>query len=199
MPTPGRPEVARTMPARRRVAVLVAGDPATGKSTLGARLARRLGAAILDLDVATGPLTDVIATRSGHQDLSDPALASATRAPRYATLYDLAEANLRVGCAVVLVAPFSAERRDLAAWEQARVRLESAGGQVTLLWLHLPRAELLERMRARSAGRDVAKLADPASYLAELQSAPPVGPHLALDARRPVSELAADAVRRVSR
>ena len=185
------------MAAGRCVAILVSGDPATGKSTLGARLAHRLGAAILDLDVATGPLTDVIAAISGHHDLGGRALAALTRAPRYATLFDLAEANLRADRSVVLIAPFSTERRDSASWDQARTRLETAGAAVTLLWLHLPPEELLTRLRSRSAVRDTAKLQDPADYLAGLQSGPPVGPHLELDARRPTSELVAQVVRHV--
>ena len=185
------------MPSGRRVAVLVSGDPATGKSTLGTRLAQRLDAAILDLDVVTGPLTEVIAEISGHRDLSDPALAALTRAPRYATLFDLAEANLRAGRAVVLIAPFSAERRDPVAWDQARGRLEAEGADVTLIWMHLPADELLARMRARSAGRDAAKLDDTAAYLAGLRSGPPVGPHLELDARRPTTELVAAVVRKI--
>ncbi|MGH3179137.1 MAG: AAA family ATPase [Streptosporangiaceae bacterium] len=39
---------------------MIGGPPATGKSTLAAALAPRLGAALLDLDVATGPLTRVV-------------------------------------------------------------------------------------------------------------------------------------------
>jgi LacI family transcriptional regulator len=41
----------------RLAAVLIGGPPATGKSTLAAALAPHLAAALLDLDVATGPLT----------------------------------------------------------------------------------------------------------------------------------------------
>jgi shikimate kinase len=44
----------------RPAAVLIGGPPATGKSTLAAALAPHLDAAILDLDVATGPLTRVV-------------------------------------------------------------------------------------------------------------------------------------------
>jgi predicted kinase len=91
-------------------AILIGGAPATGKSTLAAALAARLGAALLDLDVATGPLTNVVSDLIGAADLGDPRMAQLTRAPRYATLFALAEDNLRVGMSVVLVAPFSAPR-----------------------------------------------------------------------------------------
>jgi predicted kinase len=49
----------------RLAAILIGGPPATGKSTLAEALAPRLGAALLDLDVATGPLTRVISGLTG--------------------------------------------------------------------------------------------------------------------------------------
>jgi predicted kinase len=170
-------------------AVLIGGDPATGKTTLGTRLAAELGAAVLDLDVVTGPLTDVVAQALGIHDLGDPGLAERTRGPRYATLFDVADANIRAGRSVVLVAPFSAERTDLGRWNQVRARLESAGAVVTLVWLHLPPDELVARLRNRAAGRDAAKVADPQAYLAGLDRWAPVGPHLALDASQPPAQL----------
>ena len=103
---------------KRHAAVLLGGPPATGKSTLAAALAPHLDAAILDLDVATGPLTRVVSELIGvrDRDLHDPVLAGLTRDARYATLLGLAEANLRAGRPVVLVAPFSAERAQPSAW-----------------------------------------------------------------------------------
>ena len=103
-------------------AVLISGAPATGKSTLAAALAPRLGAAVLDLDVATGPLTDLVSDLLGVTDLSDPKIAELTRAPRYDTLFALAEDNLRAGVSVVLVAPFTAER-SANGWRAVTDRL----------------------------------------------------------------------------
>jgi len=79
-------------------------------------MAPRLGTSLLDLDVATGPLTRVVSDLIGVRDLDDPVLAGLTRDARYDTLLALAEANLRVGRPVVLVAPFSAERARPFAW-----------------------------------------------------------------------------------
>ena len=81
----------------RPAAVLIGGPPATGKTTLATALAPRLGAALLDLDVATGPLTRVVSDLIGVHDPDDPALARLTRAARYDTLLGLAEANLQAG------------------------------------------------------------------------------------------------------
>src|SRR6202011_4999936 len=116
-------------------AVLIGGPPATGKTTLGTALAPHLGAAVLDLDVATGPLVRVVSELIGVRDLDDPVLAGLTRAARYDTLLGLAAANLRAGRPVVLVAPFSTERAQPSAWVTTTQRLAT---EPTLVWLHLP-------------------------------------------------------------
>ncbi|HEY2288745.1 MAG TPA: AAA family ATPase [Streptosporangiaceae bacterium] len=164
-------------------AVLIGGSPATGKSTLAAALAPRLAAALLDLDVATGPLTRVVSGLAGVSDLDDPALAGLTRAARYDTLLGLAAANLQAGRPVVLVAPFTAERAQPAAWAAVADRLAVLP---VLVWLHLPAGELVRRLTLRALGRDERKIADPAAFLSGLDLGPPAVPHLALDAALPV-------------
>jgi predicted kinase len=171
-------------------AVLVTGPAASGKSTLGGALAARIGAALLDQDVLTGPLASVVGALVGSHDLDDPELAGRTRAARYETLLAAAVDNLRVGRPVVLVAPFTAERADPAAWARVRDRLVAAGGSPVLVWRRLDPDELLRRMRARAETRDRGKLADPAAFLAGGALAPPRAEHLALDAAWPVERLA---------
>jgi predicted kinase len=182
-------------PARRLVAVLVSGPPATGKSTLAAALAPRLGAALLDLDTATGPLTRVVSQLTGTHDLDDPALAALTRQARYQTLLDLAEANLAAARPVVLVAPFSAERARPSAWAAATGRLPAPA---VMVWLYLTPDELVRRLTRRGLARDDSKIRDPASYLAGLDLEPPVIPHLALNAAQPAATLAAAVLNHLS-
>ena len=170
----------------RLTAVLIGGPPATGKSTLAMALAPRLNAAVLDLDVATGPLTRVVSELAGVHDLDDPVLAALTREARYDTLLRLAEANLVVGRPVVLVAPFSTEGASPSAWA-ATVRRLSA--EATMVWLHLPSGELIRRLTQRALARDESKLRDPQTYLTGLDLEPPAIPHLALDAFQPTSAL----------
>ena len=167
-------------------AVLLGGPPATGKSTLATALAPYLGAALLDLDVATGPLTRVVSELAGVHDLDDPVLAGLTRDARYDTLLGLADANLRAGRPVVLVAPFSAERAQPLAWAATARRIEA---DLTMVWMHLPSVELIRRLTRRALARDENKIRDPASFLTGLDLAPPVMPHLALDAREPTAAL----------
>ena len=168
-------------------ALLISGPPASGKTTLGRLLATELGACLLDLDVLTGALTDTVGALVGSTDLDSPRLAGEVRTARYECLLATAEDNLRTGRPVVLIAPFTAERTDPAAWAAARDRLVAAGGRPTLVWLRLAPEELLRRLRSRGAGRDTGKIADPAAFLARHPQTPPVVPHLEVDAAADIS------------
>jgi predicted kinase len=165
--------------------VLLSGWPGSGKSTVGRALASRLSAALVDQDTVTGPLVAVVADMVGVQDLDDVRLAGLTRDARYEAVAAVAEENLRAGTPVVLVAPFSRERRDLRAWEALDRRLRAAGGSPLLVWLHLDPVAVVSRLQARGAPRDRAKLADPGSFLARLDQGAPVGPHVVVNAERP--------------
>jgi predicted kinase len=169
--------------------VLLSGWPGSGKSTVGRTLASRLSAALVDQDTVTGPLVAVVADMVGVQDLDDVRLAGLTRDARYEAVAAVAEENLRAGTPVVLVAPFSRERRDLRAWEALDRRLRAAGGSPLLVWLHLDPLAVVGRLQARGAPRDRAKLADPGSFLARLDQGAPVGPHVVVNAERPPADV----------
>jgi predicted kinase len=164
-------------------AVVVTGPPASGKSSLGAALARAVRAALLDQDVMTRPLVAVIAGLLGTpaDQLDDPRLRPASRDAVYRALLDTAVSNLAVGTPVVLIAPFARERGDPRRWQLVRRRLEAAGGAPSLLWMRCPTHELLRRLRARAAPRDRAKLADPEKYLTASVLAPPAVAHTVID------------------
>jgi predicted kinase len=169
--------------AARPAAILVAGPPASGKSTVGAALAKTLRATLIDQDVATGQLLSVIESIVNVDDIDDPQLAMLTRAARYETVTRLAEDNLRLGNTVLLVAPFTAERKHLPAWQELCHRLHRAGGgAVAMIWLYLSREELLQRLRVRGADRDAAKLRSEQRFLDQLELGPPVGPHIPVHA-----------------
>jgi predicted kinase len=164
--------------------VLLTGAPGTGKSTLGRLVAGRLQAALLDQDVVTKPLVDVVRLLADLDDLDDPRLAGLTRAARYEVLAAAAVDNLAAGVPVVLVAPYTAERAGPQAWAELRSRLVAAGGVPLLVWLSLEPAEIVRRLRERGAARDQARLRDPARYLDALsgRAGAPAVPHLALPA-----------------
>jgi predicted kinase len=174
----------------RPAALLIAGPPASGKSTVAAGLARTLGGTLIDQDLATGPLVSVIGSLVNVDDIDDPRLATLTRAARYESIIRLAEDNLRLGNTVLLVAPFTEERKNFDSWEQLFHRLHRAvGGAVTMLWLNLSREELLRRMRTRSADRDAGKLRGEQRFIDQLDLGPPVGPHIPIHAVGSVDQI----------
>jgi predicted kinase len=164
----------------RPLALLVCGAPGSGKSTVGALMARQLQAALLDLDTATSSLTAVISAVQGTDDLDDPELSRLTRAARYETITRLAEDNLAAGISAVMVAPFTAERREPLAWEALRLRLEDVGSSVTMVWLRISADEVHARIEQRGASRDRAKLGG--DWPGNLDLGPPAVPHIEADA-----------------
>jgi predicted kinase len=193
--TPDGGAVRRHVAVRRPPAVVVAGPPGCGKSTAGARLARLAGRhglplAVLDQDSMTGPLTRVVARQAGRpDDLDAPDVRALIREPTYEALLGVAADVMRSGVGCVLVAPFTAERRDPERWRALESRLRDGGaGRVVLVWVTCPPGILLGRLRARGAPRDRAKLADP-GWLHTLDLAPPDVPHVPVDAAVPRAEL----------
>ncbi len=131
----------------------VAGLPGSGKSTLGRALAARLGAAVLDQDVATNPLMARIAELAGAgDDLDHPALRGAVRRARYECLLDLGVDNARIGRPVVMIAPFTAEVSTVEAW--AGVTRLFRPVRVFLVWTAVDPAVAWERRRRRNLPRD---------------------------------------------
>jgi hypothetical protein len=58
-----------------------------------------------------------------------------------------------------------------------------------MIWLYLSREELLQRMRARGADRDAAKLNREQRFIDQLDLGPPVGPHIPIHAFGSVDQI----------
>jgi predicted kinase len=158
---------------RHQTVVIVAGPPGAGKSTVAPLLAHALGAASIDIDATFSPIVPLLG----------PHPRELVRAAIYESLVATAEATLAGGVHVVVAAPFTLERRDPVAWGRLSARLSSRAAAAVLVWLHVPRQLLLERLAARGATRDADKLADPASWLREAEpEASPTIPHIAVEA-----------------
>lgn len=142
----------------RARAVVIAGPPASGKTTLGAALARALHHAFIDLDIVTGAMTRAALSLAGADETAlDGELGARLRDARYRALLDTAAANLGIGLGVVVSGPFTRERTDPARWEALRDRLRCP--DATLICLALDDPARRRRMHARGAPRDRAKLA----------------------------------------
>ncbi len=152
---------------------VVTGPAGAGKSTLGAALARRERAVLLDLDTITNPLLDVVSGAwhpEGHWN--DVAVRDVVRPGRYSALRAVARTQVDVGLDVVLVAPFTAELRGGPEW---RDLVRAVGPELPrVVWLTAPAAVLARRVARRGEARDAAALAE--------DPTPPRVPHLPIDA-----------------
>lgn len=137
----------------------VGGAPGSGKTTVGALVARAVGAAIVDLDSVTTPLVEAVAAAAGEvADLDSPRYA-ALRNARYACLAAVVADCLAAGVDVVAVAPFTREAVE-GSWRDWGVA--SGARSVTTCWLDLDPDEALRRAGARGLPRDLAKGGAPA-------------------------------------
>ena len=159
---------------------VVAGGAGSGKSTLGRAIATVTGAAILDQDVLTNPLMARIAELVGAgDDLDHPQLRGAVRRARYDCLINAAADNRRVGRAVVMIAPFTAEIADPVAWQALAAIFKPA--PVVLVYVQVPADIAWQRRIRRNLARDRAATADgTGSGAPAVPLAPPV-PHLLAD------------------
>jgi predicted kinase len=172
-------------------AIAVAGPPASGKTTLATGLAATLGWMIADLDAVTGALTRAAMQFLGADETGiDDAPGLRIRAARYEALLAVATANLEIGLGVVMAAPFTAELADPDRWRAVARRLDSthASGEVVLVYVDCPSDLRRERLRARDAARDRAKLTRPPA-----EPRPALGlPSVVVDATRPLADQVAD-------
>jgi mannitol-1-/sugar-/sorbitol-6-phosphatase len=153
--------------------VVLAGAAGTGKTTVGRRLARRLDAALLDLDTVTGPLVELLLERGGWGSRYE---RTVVRPARYRALTALALEVVAGGIPVVAAAPWTKELTDRAWFDDLARRAQVVDGRLVVVWLSCDPEIRRRRLIARGFTRDAAALAQP------LHAAPtPLIPHIAVD------------------
>lgn len=165
------------------LATVVCGNAGVGKSTLGARLASEQHAVLLDIDTCTERLVRLVleAHRLDPNDRDSPEYKRLLREPVYESMFDIAVANL-AHAPVILVGPFTSERRDPSWPDRLRQRLAAP---VEIVYVHCAPDERQRRIRARGNPRDAGKLSNWTSYAAhgEDPGVPPF-PHRLVDTGR---------------
>lgn len=153
--------------------LVVAGPAGSGKSTLGRQLAKALRLPYLDLDTITNPVLEALGDCFREQlHWNDYRLRHVIRPARYRALRETLAEQVAVGIGAVVVAPFTAELRGGAEWDEL---VESAGSVPVVVWVSASPTLLAQRRAARAADRD-AHIFDASG------AAPPRVAHLAVDA-----------------
>lgn len=196
--TPGEATTARAVPYLGRMrsieagagqrsagqlprAIVITGEPGSGKSSLGRVLAEETGFTLLDLDDLAPVEALLCLMGRGAEEIDDPAVASRVRAARYGALMATAATNLALGRGVVLVGPFSAERREPRRWQAVGDRLGT--GERCLVYLDCPAGERRRRLEQRGSARDARKLVG-----GSRKEPAPVVDHIRVDGRHEVAE-----------
>ena len=158
---------------------VVCGPPAGGKTCYAKKLASRLGALLIDSDIATEPVVQagMEAVGLSADDRDSDRYKELFRDPVYESLFRLAAVNL-VNLPVVLAAPFTRESQEKdwpgRLYERFMVPVE--------VYFVTCRPEVrFERMRSRGEARDAAKLNNWSSHSESVASAPPPFDHVLVE------------------
>ena len=149
---------------------IIAGPPASGKSTYGKRLAARLGATLLDIDTATEAIVKAGLELAGlnPNDRDSPVFKKTFRIPIYDTLFQVARENLP-HISVVLVGPFTAELRNSDWPDTLALRIEAP---IEIHYVTCDPEIRRLRMQRRNQARDASKLAAWDQHLAYYRNEP---------------------------
>lgn len=141
---------------------IVIGTAGSGKSTIAQRLARRHGAVYLDKDAMSARFVEAALVSAGYDPgdrEANPFYRDNILPLEYDSLLDVAGANLRLGCSVVVDAPFSPYLSDPAFITTAAERFDWPPIDVEVVRVHVSPRTLQDRLRKRGLERDQVKLA----------------------------------------
>jgi predicted kinase len=141
---------------------IVIGTAGSGKSTIAQRLARQHGAAYLDKDAMSARFVEAALASAGYDPgdrEANPFYRDNILPLEYDSLLDVAGANLRLGCPVVVDAPFSPYLSDPIFITAAAERFDWPPIDVEVIQVRVSPKTLQDRLRKRGLERDQVKLA----------------------------------------
>lgn len=142
--------------------LVVIGTAGSGKSRIAQRLARQHRAAYLDKDAMSARFVEAALVAAGYEPgdrEANPFYRDSILPLEYDSLLDVAGTNLRLGCSVVVDAPFSPYLSDPTFITAAARRFGWPPVDVEVVRVHVSPRTLQERLRKRGLERDQVKLA----------------------------------------
>ena len=136
--------------------IIIAGSPASGKTTYGKIIAEKRKAFFLDIDTVTETLIRTALKESGknENDRDSSYFKKTYREPIYDTLFKIAAENV-LWTDVVIAGPFTKELR-ISDWPE--ILQEKLHSNVEIHYVYCSPSVRLERIRQRGEFRDIQKL-----------------------------------------
>ena len=169
--------------------IVIAGVSGTGKSTVGATLAARIGAAYVSSDVVRKSLAGIPAREHVPAERTAEVYGNQMSSRTYAELRERAAAHLAAGRPVVLDATHSKATERAAALQLAR----DAGLPALIAELRITDYDALARIAERASDPLATSDATAEIYAVQTESFEPIsaseGVHLSLDASQDLDDL----------
>lgn len=153
--------------ATQPVVLLVGGYAGSGKTTLGAILARRTRSALLDKDSTSRDVVEAALQACGHSphDRESPLYRHTLRPAEYSALVTAAMENVDAGNSVIATAPFVAQLSEPDWCRRLQDQVETRGARLEAAWIRCTADTMHRNITSRAAARDTGKLDDWDAYL----------------------------------
>ncbi|WP_227984548.1 GntR family transcriptional regulator [Nocardia spumae] len=166
--TPGAPRPRRGRPQ----VIFVGGYAGSGKTELGAVLARLTGWAMLDKDTITRAVVDTALVQLGSTvaDRESPTYMNLVRPAEYECLAAAVRENVSCGVSVIATAPYIKEFSTEAWFRRTAAELDTLGADMEVVWIRCQPDSMHSYISRRGAARDSWKLANWDDYVSGLDT-----------------------------
>lgn len=153
---------------KKKQIVLIAGEPASGKTTIGKHISEQYTFVFLDKDILCDKFTNYITTEKTHpNDKDSPYYKKNLRPLEYEILNDVVISQAKLGLSIVSVAPYGSEvKPDSLYFKDFKDKIKKINSdyEVIVLSISASKNQIKERMLKRNNLADQGKLEDWEAY-----------------------------------